>query len=43
MARKLGTETDVGFDAVMGMAVHLSPPPDLKPLVVFTDQIPEAR
>ncbi len=43
LARKLANERDVGFDAVMDLAVHLSPPPALKPLVVFTDDVPDAR
>src|SRR2546429_9936058 len=43
LARKLAGERDVGFDAVMGLAVHLSPAPALKPLVAFTDDIPDAR
>jgi Domain of unknown function (DUF4932) len=33
----------VGFDAVMSLADHLSPPPALKPLVTFTNDIPDAR
>jgi hypothetical protein len=43
LARKLASERDVGFDAVMGLAVRLSPPPALKPLVAFTDDVPDAR
>ena len=43
MAKKLAAERGVGFDAVMFMAVYLSPPPALKPLVPFTDQVPEPR
>jgi len=43
LARKLAGERDVGFDAVMSFAVHLSPAPALKPLVVFTEDVPDAR
>jgi len=43
LARKLAMERDVGFDAAMAMAAHLSSPPELKPLVAFTDRIPDAR
>ncbi|HET9377928.1 MAG TPA: DUF4932 domain-containing protein [Chthoniobacterales bacterium] len=43
LARKMAIERDLGFDAAMGMAVHLSPPPELKPLVAFSDQIPDVR
>jgi hypothetical protein len=43
IAKKLASERDVGFDAVMNLAVHLSFPPALKPLVPFTDDIPDAR
>ncbi len=43
LARKLASERDVGFDAVMGLAVRLSPPPTLKPVVAFTDDVPDAR
>jgi hypothetical protein len=30
-----------GYDAVMKMAVHISPAPNFKPLVTFTDNLPE--
>ena len=43
LARKLANERDVGFDAVMALAVYLSPPPALKPLVDFGDGVPDAR
>lgn len=43
LARKLASEKGVGFDAVMSLAVHLSPPPALKPLVAFTDDVPDSR
>jgi hypothetical protein len=42
-AAKLAKDRGVGFDAVMAMAVHLSPPPDLAPIVPFSDHVPEAR
>src|SRR5437016_13899694 len=41
--KKLASERDEDFDAVMGLAVRLSPPPALKPLVAFTDDVPDAR
>lgn len=43
MATKLREGNGVSFDAVMAMAVYLSPPPTLKPLVEFSDEIPESR
>ena len=43
LAKKLASERDAGFDAVMGLAIRLSPPPALKPLVAFTDDVPAAR
>lgn len=43
LAKKLASERNVGFDAPMSMAVHLSPPPALSPLVPFTDDIPESH
>jgi len=43
LARKLASERDVGFDAVMGLAVRLTPSPALKPLVAFTEDVPDAR
>ncbi|HEY6971214.1 MAG TPA: DUF4932 domain-containing protein [Candidatus Angelobacter sp.] len=43
MAKKLANTRSVGFDAVMTMAIHLSPPPALTPLVPFTDKVPEPR
>ncbi len=43
LAKQLAARQGVGFDAVMAMAVHLSQPPELKPVVDFTDNIPEPR
>jgi hypothetical protein len=43
MARPLADKKDIGFGAVMAMAISLSQPPELKPLVVFTPTIPEGR
>jgi hypothetical protein len=43
MAHLLAEKNGVGFDAVMAMAISLSPPPELKPLVVFTPTVPEKR
>ena len=42
-AAKLAKDNGVAFDAVMAMAVYLSPPPELAPIVPFTDSVPEAR
>jgi hypothetical protein len=42
-AARLAKDREVGFDAVMAMAVHLSPPPDLAPIVPFSDEVPEAH
>ena len=36
-------DREVGFDAVMAMAVHLSQPPGLEPVVPFTDDVPDSR
>ena len=43
MAHALAEKNGVSFDAVMAMAVSLSPPPELKPLVAFTPTVPEKR
>ena len=45
MARRLAQKGDdgVGFDAVMAMAISLSPPPALKPLVKLTARTPDKR
>jgi uncharacterized protein DUF4932 len=43
MAHALADKSGVGFDAVMAMAISLSPPPELKPLVAFTAAVPEKR
>ena len=43
MAHTLAEKNGVGFDAVMAMAIALSSPPELKPLVVFTSTVPEKR
>jgi Domain of unknown function (DUF4932) len=44
MAHALAEKDDgVGFDAVMAMAISLSPPPELKPLVTFSSTIPDKR
>ena len=43
LARKLAAQNGIGYDAVMSMAVHLSPPPALRPLVAFSDEVPEKR
>jgi uncharacterized protein DUF4932 len=42
LAKKL-SQHGVGYDAVMTMAVHLSPPPSLQPLVPFSNQVPGKR
>ena len=43
MAKKLADDNGVGFDAVMFMAISLSEPPQLQPLVPFSATVPEAR
>lgn len=43
LARKLAATNAIGFDTVMSMAVHLSPPPALRPLVTFSDEVPGKR
>jgi hypothetical protein len=43
LAKKLAEKNEVGFDAVMAMAVYLTPPPALSPVIPFTDEIPDAR
>jgi hypothetical protein len=43
MAKKLADENGVGFDAVMFMAISLSKPPELQPLVPFSGTVPESR
>ncbi|MGB6133138.1 MAG: DUF4932 domain-containing protein [Acidobacteriaceae bacterium] len=43
MARTLERTRGVSYDAVMAMAVSLSPPPGLHPLVPFSDSVPEPR
>lgn len=41
--RKIADKNRIGFDAVMFMAVHLSQPPALQPLVPFGNGVPEPR
>ena len=43
MAQILRNKKGVSFDAVMAMAISLSPLPELKPLVAFTPEVPEKR
>lgn len=43
MAKTLAEKNGVGYDAVMAMAVYLSAPPALNPLVPFTKDIPDPR
>lgn len=43
MAQTLERTRGVSFDAVMAMAISLSPPPNLQPLVAFSDSVPEPR
>ena len=42
-ATELRDKNGVGFDAVMFMAVYLSQPPSLDPLLPFSSKIPEGR
>jgi hypothetical protein len=43
MANALLVKNGVSFDAVMSMAISLSSPPELRPLVTFSATVPEAR
>ena len=42
-ARQLAATKNIGYDAVMAMAISLSAPPELKPLVPFTADVPDRR
>src|SRR5579862_1112995 len=42
-ARRLAASNKIGYDAVMSMAISLSAPPELKPLVPFTADVPDRR
>lgn len=42
-ARKLFHDHGISFDAVMAMAISVSPPPELKPLAPFGDGVPKSR
>jgi hypothetical protein len=41
--KELRDSNGIGYDAVMQMAIHIDQPPSLRPLVTFTDSIPETR
>jgi hypothetical protein len=43
LARELRDSNGVSYDAVMALAIHLEQPPSLKPLVAFSDSVPEPR
>ena len=43
LARQIRDSMGLGFDGVMSMAVHLSPPPALAPVVSFGDSVPDKR
>jgi hypothetical protein len=43
MAHELAAKNGVGFDSVMAMAISLTPPPALQPLVPFTPAVPHQR
>lgn len=43
LARTLAEKNGAYFDAVMSMAISLSPPPELEPLVAFTPDVPDRR
>ena len=43
LARRLAADRQIGADAVMFMALYLSAPPDLQPVVLFDESIPEPR
>jgi len=41
--RDIRDANSIGFDAVAVMAIHLTPPPALNPVVKFTDSVPDVR
>lgn len=43
LAADLRKRRGIAYDAVMAMAVHISPPPAFEPLVPFTSGVPEPR
>ena len=43
LARQIRDTMGLGYDGVMSMAVHLSPPPALTPVVAFGDSVPDRR
>ena len=42
-AQKMRSKRYVSFDAVMSMAIHIEQAPGFKPVVPFSDQVPESR
>lgn len=43
MAKRLHVTRGVSYDAVMSMAVHISQPPELQPLVPLNSEVPDHR
>jgi hypothetical protein len=43
LARQIRDSMGLGFDGVMSMAVHLSPPPAFAPVVAFGVSVPDRR
>ncbi|MGL5891457.1 MAG: DUF4932 domain-containing protein, partial [Bacteroidia bacterium] len=41
--KKIRQTNNIGYDAVMSMAIHISAAPNFKPLVPFTSQVPDNR
>src|SRR5580698_619319 len=41
--RMVRDTNEIGYDAVAGMAIHVGHSPDFKPLVVFSQDVPEHR
>lgn len=41
--RKIRHTNSISYDAVMAMAIHLSPAPELTPVVAFNQYVPEKR
>lgn len=41
--KKIRQENHVAYDAVMSMAIHLTQPPELKPIIPFNESIPDKR
>jgi uncharacterized protein DUF4932 len=43
LVQKLRKRSGVSYDAVMSMAIHITQPPALNPIIPFTNEIPDER